>query len=192
MDLRVKKTYAALIEACTKLLSERRYEDMSVAMLCEEATIRRTTFYKHFADKSEFFAFYVESLRGQMVERGHRALQNVGEQADEAGERRAVLYEFADYLLEHEALMDNIFSSSLSGVLLDVICEKVADAFYEGAVRHLQGSAPAAAGLVERADFAAGGVVRSMLRWWNGSDRVERREDFVELSAALAARVLDE
>ena len=48
MDLRIKKTYRALFDAFTELLEEHRFEDLTVAMLCDRAMIRRTTFYKHF------------------------------------------------------------------------------------------------------------------------------------------------
>ena len=64
MDLRIQKTYRSLLTAFTKLLEKHRYEDVSVAMLCEEAMIRRTTFYKHFADKSEFFTDYRKNKVG--------------------------------------------------------------------------------------------------------------------------------
>lgn len=191
MDLRVKKTYGALIAACTKLLSENRFEDMSVAMLCDEALIRRTTFYKHFADKAEFFAFYVENLRIDMVERGRRLADDEGVFEDDALERRAILREFADYLLEHEDLMDNIFSSSMSGVLIAVICDKIAESFYDRARRTAPKEMTASGDLVDRAEFAAGGVVRVMMHWWDEESRAERRDDFVETSAGLAARILD-
>lgn len=62
MDLRIKKTYRALFDAFTELLEEHRFEDLTVAMLCERAMIRRTTFYKHFRDKNDYFAFYVDEL----------------------------------------------------------------------------------------------------------------------------------
>lgn len=191
MDLRVKKTYGALIAACTKLLSENRFEDMSVAMLCDEALIRRTTFYKHFADKAEFFAFYVENLRIDMVERGRRLADDEGVFEDDALERRAILREFADYLLEHEDLMDNIFSSSMSGVLIAVICDKIAESFYDRARRTAPKEMTASGDLIDRAEFAAGGVVRVMMHWWDEENRAERRDDFVETSAGLAARILD-
>lgn len=192
MDLRVKKTYGALIAACTKLLSENRFEDMSVAMLCDEALIRRTTFYKHFADKAEFFAFYVENLRIDMVERGRRLADDEGVFEDDALERRAILREFADYLLEHEDLMDNIFSSSMSGMLIAVICDKIAESFYDRSRRTAPKEMTASGDLVDRAEFAAGGVVHVMMHWWDEENRAERRDDFVETSAGLAARILDE
>lgn len=62
MDLRIKKTYRALFDAFTELLEEHRFEDLTVAMLCDRAMIRRTTFYKHFRDKNDYFAFYIDEL----------------------------------------------------------------------------------------------------------------------------------
>lgn len=35
MDLRIKKTYRALFDAFTELLEEYRFEDLTVAMLCD-------------------------------------------------------------------------------------------------------------------------------------------------------------
>ena len=43
VDLRIKKTYRALFDAFTELLEEHRFEDLTVAMLCDRAMIRRTT-----------------------------------------------------------------------------------------------------------------------------------------------------
>lgn len=57
MDLRIKKTYRALFDAFTELLEEHRFEDLTVAMLCDRAMIRRTTFYKHFRDKNDSLPF---------------------------------------------------------------------------------------------------------------------------------------
>ena len=37
VDLRIKKTYRALFDAFTELLEEHRFEDLTVAMLCDRA-----------------------------------------------------------------------------------------------------------------------------------------------------------
>lgn len=70
MDLRIKKTYRALFEAFTELLEEHRFEDVTVAMLCDRAMIRRTTFYKHFRDKNDYFAFYIDELMSGLPQSG--------------------------------------------------------------------------------------------------------------------------
>ena len=61
-DLRIQKTYLALQNAFEALLEEKRFEELTVNELCDKAMIRRTTFYKHFADKYEFFAFYIREM----------------------------------------------------------------------------------------------------------------------------------
>ena len=125
MDLRIKKTYRALFDAFTELLEEYRFEDLTVAMLCDRAMIRRTTFYKHFRDKNDYFAFYIDELMSGLPQK----------QPDEAGAvsaedvralRHAILDDAMDLILAHERLMDNILASSMSGMLTNVICDPLA------------------------------------------------------------------
>ena len=100
MDLRIKKTYRALFDAFTELLEEHRFEDLTVAMLCDRAMIRRTTFYKHFRDKNDYFAFYIDELMSGLPQK----------QPDEAGTvsaedvralRHAILDDAMDLILAH-------------------------------------------------------------------------------------------
>lgn len=58
-DLRITRTYKMLCDAFTRLLEIQSFEDITVNQLCEEAMIRRATFYKHFADKQEYLSFYL-------------------------------------------------------------------------------------------------------------------------------------
>jgi len=59
-DLRVQKTYNALFNAFQQLLNEKDFDSITVTELCDCAMIRTATFYKHFADKYEFFSFLVQ------------------------------------------------------------------------------------------------------------------------------------
>lgn len=45
-DLRIRRTYKLLSESLLDLLSENKFEDISVTDICEKAMIHRTTFYK--------------------------------------------------------------------------------------------------------------------------------------------------
>lgn len=56
-DPRVKRTQKGLWEALRTLLEERCFEQISVTDICEEATINRTTFYKHFESKYELLSY---------------------------------------------------------------------------------------------------------------------------------------
>ena len=62
-DLRVQKTKAALFHAFYELLSEKNYESITVNELCERATVRRATFYKHYNDKQDFLVGIVTRFR---------------------------------------------------------------------------------------------------------------------------------
>ena len=61
-DLRIQKTYLALHNAFTELLETKRFEEFTVNELCTLSMIRRATFYKHFADKYDYFAFYTKEM----------------------------------------------------------------------------------------------------------------------------------
>ncbi|HFF2554313.1 TPA: TetR/AcrR family transcriptional regulator [Listeria monocytogenes] len=74
-DLRVQKTYEALIDAFMELYSEKGFEKITVNELCVRARIRRPTFYKHFSDKYEFFSFVVKEKQLEFNKRVEELLQ---------------------------------------------------------------------------------------------------------------------
>ena len=191
MDLRIEKTYNALMKAFAELLEERRYEEITVAMLCDRAMIRRTTFYKHFADKAAFFVFFIEGLRINMLRRGEEQLDGAElgpsctaeEQA--IRESHAVLVALLDFLLEHEAIVDNIIESAMMGTMLSSIVDKVSEALYERYSKLEAARANCKATLKQASDFAAGGIVRLFQAWWlDGHDR-QGEEQLLEVASAM-------
>ena len=71
-DLRIRKTYKALCDAFVTILEKKRFDDLTVNELCDEAMIRRATFYKHFADKYDFFFFFYPPKAGSVHLTGKR------------------------------------------------------------------------------------------------------------------------
>ena len=120
-DLRVEKTYMMLRNAFTQLLEERRFEDITVNELCERAMIRRTTFYKHFADKYEYLAFYMKEICA-----GFRDQLPPDVLTDDVNvyflHMSRELLRFID---RHEKLVRNVADSSLSSVLMDSLSEHI-------------------------------------------------------------------
>ncbi len=62
-DLRKKKTRKALETAFFELSETKWLEDITVGDICEKAMVRRATFYKHFSDKYDFFAYVMNNIQ---------------------------------------------------------------------------------------------------------------------------------
>ena len=194
MDLRIQKTYRSLLVAFTKLLETHRYEDVTIAMLCDEAMIRRTTFYKHFADKSEFFSFFVDSLRIEITKYGEE--QSAGSRSAEADggvnaeEGLAILRALVDFMLDHERMIDNIFESSMSGMMVLMMADRAAETLRERYRDKFQKSEADVITLASASEFAAGGIVRLFEKWWVRGHSVEGKVELITVAEAMVTRVL--
>lgn len=190
MDLRIQKTYRALVETFEDLLSRKSYEDISVAAICDAAMIRRPTFYKHFKDKDDFFAFFVGQLKDQFLLES--ASEAVAQGAEPLEEIEAVVGRIADFLVKHHALMDNAVrgatSGTVSNMVRDLLAEILREEWAEWYARRDDEGAPA---LEDVAEFAAGGFVAMAVRWWRSDDRDGTRDAFVRSSSALVYRAME-
>ena len=189
MDLRIKKTYRALFEAFTELLEEHRFEDVTVAMLCDRAMIRRTTFYKHFRDKNDYFAFYIDELMSGLPQK--RADEAGAEGAEDVRTlRHEVFADAMDLILAHEQLMDNILASSMSGMLTSMICDRIARSIRGRVMRSLDEDALAPVSLETTSEFVAGGIIRLFTMWWESGHDLERRSEMADVVDALFERTM--
>ncbi len=189
VDLRIKKTYRALFDAFTELLEEHRFEDLTVAMLCDRAMIRRTTFYKHFRDKNDYFAFYIDELMSGLPQK------RVGEGGTVSADdvrvlRHEVFTDAMDLILAHEQLMDNILASSMSGMLTSMICDRIARSIRERVMSALDEDALAPVSLDTTAEFVAGGIIRLFTMWWESGHDLERRSEMADVVDALFERTM--
>ena len=165
MDLRIKKTYRALFDAFTELLEEHRFEDLTVAMLCDRALIRRTTFYKHFRDKNDYFAFYIDELMTGLPQNQTDAA-DAEPLVDVQALRHEVFDDAMNMVLAHEQLMDNLLASSMSGMLTGMICDRIAHSIRERVMSSLAEDALAPVSLETTSEFIAGGIIRVFTNWW--------------------------
>lgn len=189
MDLRIKKTYRALFDAFTELLEEHRFEDLTVAMLCDRAMIRRTTFYKHFRDKNAYFAFYIDELMTGLPQNRTDAAD--AEPLDDVQALRHEVFDDAmNMILAHEQLMDNILASSMSGMLTNVICDRIARSVRERVMNVLAEDALAPVSLETTSEFVAGGIIRLFTIWWESGHDLERRPEIADVVDALFERTM--
>ena len=176
LDLRITKTYRALETAFTGLLDEKRFEEITVGELCERAMIRRTTFYKHFADKYEYFTFYVKELRDRFAsELPADMKKNSPTTYIKLMSRN--LYRF---MQSHERLVTNITTSSMGTVLFDLLNDIVT----RDIMSAMDPSAytPEERGMI--ASFFSGGLLCT-LKWWTANHAKVTEEQFVEAVGKL-------
>lgn len=71
-DLRVIKTKRALSESLFTLLESTMFSSITVNMICEEALVHRTTFYKHFYDKYDLLSYLLQNITKDYFEKDLR------------------------------------------------------------------------------------------------------------------------
>ena len=181
MDLRVLKTYKSLYEAFFKMLEEKKFEDITVNELCERAMVRRATFYKHFADKYEFFAFFV---RGTQDEFNANVLDYDYEDSP---------YSYYVYLLknsvkllkEHKKIVDNVLKSSAFPTLLEIVSEEV----YRNVLLHMKQNVRDGMAIAVSPDilasFYTGGIVQCLRCWVTMPDQVTEEKMVEDIEKIL-------
>ena len=74
-DQRVIKTLALIDQTCYALLDQIPFEKLSVAMICKQATIGRSTFYQYYLDKYDWLekqvTRYTDQFQTIMTNRQH-------------------------------------------------------------------------------------------------------------------------
>ena len=70
-DLRITKTKKALYEAFTRLMRTMNFDDLTVSQLCEEAMVRRATFYSHYCDIYDFFEKFLYYKQSKFEQEHH-------------------------------------------------------------------------------------------------------------------------
>jgi len=125
-DLRIRKTYLALHNAFTELLEKERFEDFTVNELCDRAMIRRATFYKHFADKYDYFAFYAK----EMVEEFQAQLSPIS-QKDAHEYLLSMCRQLLQFMTQHKKMVLNIKNSTVFHILLSILVEQTSSDVFQ-------------------------------------------------------------
>ena len=121
LDLRIQKTHKTLIDAFLQLLQVKKFENITVNELCEAAMVRRATFYKHFADKYEFFTFLIQSIQRDFYDNS-----GFSEQEENSAFPYVDIIRFSlDFLDENETLVQSVLDSSAFPILLDLVSEQI-------------------------------------------------------------------
>ena len=110
-DLRVQKTYRALMAAFEALMAEETFDDITVNELCARALIRRPTFYSHFEDKYDFLRFYLNEIQWQIESEADAATDSPVEHFQRSW-RALIAFIDERPALIFEIISEHIFASS--------------------------------------------------------------------------------
>lgn len=172
-DLRVQKTYNALSAAFIELLGEKSFEDITVQELCERAVIRRPTFYLHFSDKYDFFAFFIRSIEQKFLYKLY--LEN---QCASLHERMIGMTQQTILFLEdHQQIIDSCIQSAMLPTLVQILSEEI----QEGILAQIRKEENLTVSAEILAAYHTGGIVQIIYYWLLHRNTVTKDELLQEM-----------
>lgn len=104
-DRRVEKTKQAIIEAMENLMEKKRYTQITVQEIIDEANVGRTTFYAHFPTKDDLLHTcidkHMESFKG----------------ADKMEAHLVGIAELFEHIKQHKKLIKGLLNCEVSDIL---------------------------------------------------------------------------
>ncbi|GLB46418.1 hypothetical protein WR164_03970 [Philodulcilactobacillus myokoensis] len=131
MDLRIKKTYKALINAFLELIQQKSFKEISIQELCDHALVRRATFYHHFKNKEAFANFITNYFVRQIFPENFikRTVSDTSELTLEETYRKYIKFLF-EYIDRHKKLIDSLNLSQTLPIVIDALSDNLVD-FYK-------------------------------------------------------------
>ncbi len=184
LDLRIQKTHAALISAFQELLKKKHFEKITVQEICELAMVRRATFYKHFADKYELFAFTVRSTIGTYQ------LQRLSEdKSDIPGYYTGIIQDTFDFIEQNDKLVRSVMGSEVLDILLNILSEQIVIALKDSFYEHRKTDTELLASPEIMAQAFTGALI-SIAKWWITTKRTTPKEEVVKYGMIVFQRLM--
>ena len=121
LDLRIQKTHIALTDAFLSLLNQKRFDNITVAEICDSAMVRRATFYKHFGDKYEFFTYTIRKIKEDFRKKN---CDNIQTQMP-ADPYVQILRNIMDFLDESGLRVRSVMESDAYPILMEILSEEI-------------------------------------------------------------------
>lgn len=179
-DLRYVRTNQMLCDAFTELLQRKEFEDITIDELCRKAFIRRATFYTHFLDKYDFFAYFIR-------QNGKTFSENWNEPEETKNMMSFSTHMFQEtihYLTEHMSMVQNILNSSAFSILLDILAEQIKTSLLNILGKYEVSPFPTDIHPEIIASYYAGGIIQ-ILRYWIASQKAITEEELVKQYSSL-------
>lgn len=181
-DLRIQKTYDALITAFQELLTEKTFEEITVKELCSRARTRTATFYTHFRDKYDFFSFMVRELRKSFA----KEAELIYSQTEAAEYYTALVRNGMDYLERNNKMANSIRNNSmLIGIMQfmpDEITEELRQHLLRDSAEYAQMNRPDV--LLQ---FLIGGLNQVTEWWFTNRNKLSKEDVASDVNAIIRA-----
>lgn len=165
-DLRIRKTYEALIRAFEELLSKKTFDSISINELCEAALIRRPTFYSHFEDKYDFLRFYLNEVQSRIESESDEIAGNRTEHFEHSWR---MLMKFVD---DHPDLISTSLKTPSMPLVFDILGEHLFASTKANSVSILDEYRPDLIGSADTiSTFIVGGIIQNLKRYLYGECR---------------------
>ena len=181
-DLRIIKTHKALSDAFWQTLGEKKFEEITVNELCNRAMVRRATFYKHFADKYDFFAFLIREKQAEFDAQIRQQTDNAHPQSFYLG----IIQHTLDFLNSNKKLVQTVLQSNMLPTVVDILSKQISLDISQKLKEDAKKGIPLAASPQVMAQFFTGALVYTMM-WWVTQKKVSETELMEELTSLLRA-----
>lgn len=178
MDRRIQKTRTRLVQALRQLMLQYPWETVTVALVCQEAGVSRSTYYSHLTNKQELLELSIACLADELAPVGQRR------GLDACGTLRFLPAFLAHIKSHREIYIQNQFSAAISIILGNM--RKMTN----GLIQHeVQGSRYASVVSSDKLVFVGGGL-SALIERWNDEACVEPEPLLLERLDALIRECL--
>ncbi|MHA8111234.1 TetR/AcrR family transcriptional regulator [Lactobacillaceae bacterium Melli_B4] len=133
-DIRVQKTYQALIDAFLKLQKTQTFDSISINDLCKESKIGRATFYRHFKNKDDFLQYAAQRWVNKYLEVAFENLDSFIEQRQELLSR--IIGAMFNFLNENRLSLLNANNINMPNVFFKTFQETIQKLIDEYCIMH--------------------------------------------------------
>lgn len=159
-DLRTQKTLNSLKNAFLELLSQYRFEEITILQLCQCARIRRATFYTHFADKYEFLSFFIQEMRDEFAGEVSSMISNPSR--EETSYYDQLFHKLILFFESHPQLVRNLKNSQMLPAMTEIFTQEVQKSVFQYLQTRSDGDERTQ---TMKACFYAGGILQLLLLW---------------------------
>jgi AcrR family transcriptional regulator len=172
LDPRILRSRRMLMDALSKLLIKKEFDQISIQEIVDEATLNRATFYLHYPDKNALLQAMTGARFRELVQR--RGLSF----SDCDGALRAIALGICDYLAETTGCPSQLVKMPLESSIIPV----VEGMFLEGAAHH---PAPAGVDPALLGTTAAWAMFGAARRWLQTPNRISAEEMAAKIEAMV-------